>query len=140
MAKAVLRNPYITVNGVDVSAWVSQVALDETYDLEDVSTLGDAVYSHAAGVGVHTITIDFIQDFANSALEQTVNSVGASLVGTVVPIIVKPTSAAAGATNPKYSMNALVHEWQPLRGAVGGLSTVTAQWLVNAPGVTVAYS
>jgi hypothetical protein len=46
-------------------------------------------------------------------------------------MVVKPTSAAVGVTNPSYSFSAVVAEWQPLSGAVGELSSISTTWPIS---------
>ena len=50
------------------------------------------------------------------------------VVGTVVAIKVRPTTAAISATNPEYSGNVLVSEYSPLDGSVGDLATTSVSW------------
>jgi hypothetical protein len=53
------------------------------------------------------------------------------LIGTVVPVKVKPTSAAVSATNPEYRFDALISSWSPIAGAVGDLATVSVTWQIS---------
>jgi hypothetical protein len=46
-------------------------------------------------------------------------------------MIIKPVAGSTTATNPSYSFNALVSEWQPLSGAVGELATASVTWPVS---------
>ena len=58
-------------------------------------------------------------------------AVGSSLVGTSVPVVIKPTSGAVSATNPSYAFTAVCSEWQNVQGSVGELSTVSATWPIS---------
>ena len=44
---------------------------------------------------------------------------------------VRPVNTTVSASNPKYTFNALVAEWQPLSGAVGELAGVSATWPIS---------
>jgi hypothetical protein len=77
------------------------------------------------------LTLEFNQDFATSAPEITINAIGSSLVGTNTTVVIKPTSAAVGASNPSYTFSCVVAEWQPLSAAVGELATVSATWPIS---------
>jgi hypothetical protein len=83
------------------------------------------------GLADNSVTFEFNQDFATSGPEVTINAVGSSLVGTVTTCVIKPTSAAVGASNPSYTFSALCAEWQPLSGAVGELATVSTTWPIS---------
>jgi hypothetical protein len=52
---------------------------------------------------------------------------------------IKPTSGATSVSNPKYTFNALISEWQPLSGAVGELATASVTWPISGP-ITKAIS
>lgn len=86
-----------------------------------------------ANQGLLTIQLhlSLIKILQTSAPEVTINAVGSSLVGTNVTCVVKPTSAAVGASNPSYSFSAVVAEWQALSGAVGELATISATWPIS---------
>ena len=127
MAKVVLTNPQVSIGGVDLSGWVTNVTLQTTYDTIETTTFGSTAKSRVAGLADNSCSFDFIQDFANSAVEQTIYP----LLGTAAAVIVKPVNATTTTTNPQYSFNALVSDWTPLKGAVGQLSTATVTWPVS---------
>ena len=132
MAKIVLTNPSVTINSVDLSSSVSNITLDTKYDVLETSTFGaTGAKSRIAGLADSSVQIDFIQDFAASAVEVTINPVGASLVGTTTTIVVQPVAGTASTTNPKYTFTALISDWTPLKGAVGQLSTATVSWPIS---------
>ena len=87
--------------------------------------------TRVAGLSDNSLTLEFNQDFAAGGPEVSINAVGASLVGTNPTIVVKPTSAAASASNPSYTFTAVVAEWQVLSAAVGELSTISATWPIS---------
>ena len=127
MAKVVLTNPQVSIGGVDLSGWVTNVTLQTTYDIIETTAFGSTAKSRVAGLADNSCSFDFIQDFANSAVEQTIYP----LLGTAAAVIVKPVNTTTTTTNPQYSFNALVSDWTPLKGAVGQLSTATVTWPVS---------
>ena len=127
MAKVVLTNPQVSIGGVDLSGWVTNVTLQTTYDIIETTTFGSTAKSRVAGLADNSCSFDFIQDFANSAVEQTIYP----LLGTAAAVIVKPVNTTTTTTNPQYSFNALVSDWTPLKGAVGQLSTATITWPIS---------
>jgi hypothetical protein len=69
------------------------------------------------------VTISFNQDFAATKVNATLTA----LVGVQTTVVVRPTSAVVGATNPNFTLTgALMSEYRPVTGAVGDLATVGA--------------
>jgi len=77
--------------------------------------------------GLQNISLDvtFNQDFAASQVAATLDA----LVGTTTTVVVKPTSAAVGATNPSYTItDAFLAATQPVNGSVGDLATMSVSF------------
>lgn len=137
MARIVLTDANILFASNDISQYVTSVSLSTSYDVIDttgISTTG-AARTRVAGLADNSITVEFNQDFADNAIEELINGTTTTngTVGLVVAMQVKPTSAATSASNPKYTFNALISEWQPLSGAVGELATVSVTWPISGP-------
>ena len=135
MAKLVLTNASITVGGIDLSAWVTQVSLDTKYDILETTAMNSTAKTRIAGLADNSITLDFLQDFATSAVEQTIYP----LLGTATTIVILPNTATPGVLNPKYTVSALVAEWKPLDGSIGSLATASITWPVSGA-ITKAYT
>ena len=132
MARLVLTDASVVTNGINLSEFITSVALSTSEDVVDTTGMSSAsARTRVAGLADNSVTFEFNQDFATSAPEVTINAVGASLVGTTTTCVVKPTSAAVGASNPSYTFSAVVAEWQPLSGAVGELATVSTTWPIS---------
>ena len=133
MAKLVLTNASVTIGGVDLSAWVTSVTLDTKYDILETTAMNSTAKTRIAGLADNSITVEFLQDFATSAVEQTIYP----LLGTATTIVVIPQSptvaptVAVSALNPRYTVSALVTEWSPLKGGVGELASVSVSWPVS---------
>jgi hypothetical protein len=127
MAKQVLTNPQIIVNGVDLSDHIDSVTLDESYADVDTTAFGSGSKTRVAGLGDHKITLEFQQDFAASSVDATINP----LIGGTATISVKPLSAATSTTNPGYSVTALITDWKPVDGKVGELLKSSVTWPVS---------
>jgi hypothetical protein len=137
MARLVLTDANILFASNDISTYVTSIGLSTSYDVIDttgISTTG-AARTRLAGLADNSITLEFNQDYADNALEELINGTTTTngTVGLVVAMVVKPTSAATSASNPKYSFNALISEWQPLSGAVGELATASVTWPISGP-------
>jgi hypothetical protein len=127
MARIVLTNASVTFASTDISSYVSSISLSTSLDVVDTTAFGSTARSRVAGLADNQVTIEFFQDFASGALESVVYPT----IGTSVAMVVKPVAGSTSATNPQYSFNALVSEWQPLSGAVGELSTASITWPVS---------
>jgi len=127
MARIVLTNASITFASTDISSYVSSVTLSTSLDVVDTTSFGNTARTRVAGLADNQVTIEFFQDFASGALESVVYPT----IGTSAAVIVKPVAGSTTATNPSYSFNALVSEWQPLSGAVGELATASVTWPIS---------
>lgn len=131
MARIVLTDAKVTINGVNLSDHIASITLNESADVVETTAFSStAAKTRVAGLKDNSVTLEFHQDFAANNVEATINGTS-SLVGTVTSIVVQPTSAAVSATNPSYSFSALVSEWQSLSGSVGELSTASVTWPIS---------
>jgi hypothetical protein len=132
MARIVLTDASVVINGTNLSEFITSISLSTSEDVIDTTGMAaGGARTRVAGLADNSVTIEFNQDFASLATEATINAVGSSLVGTNTTIVVKPTSAAVSVTNPSYTFSAVVAEWQPLSGAVGELATVSTTWPIS---------
>lgn len=121
MAKVVLTDARVTVNGVNLSDHVSSVTVETSKDEVDVTAMGAAFKQLLAGLGDATITLSVFQDFAGGSVHSTVWPLYQA--GSQFPVTVRPTSAAESATNPTLTMTGVILTYSPLAGSVGDAST-----------------
>ena len=132
MARLVLTDASVLVNGVDLSQFITSVGLSTSEDVIDTTGMAaGGARTRVAGLADNSVTFEFNQDFAAGGPEISINPVISSLVGTNVTCVVKPTAAAVGVANPSYTFSAVVSEWQPLSGAVGELATISTTWPIS---------
>jgi len=128
MARIVLTNALVTVNGIDLSDLISSVSLNSSIDVVETTAFSStAARTRIGGLADNSISLEFHQDYASGEVEATIYP----LLGTVTTVTVKPVNAATSATNPLYTASALVSEWTPLNGAVGELATASVTWPVS---------
>jgi hypothetical protein len=141
MARIVLTNAYVLYASNDISQYVTSVALSSSVDVVDTTGLGSSARTRVGGLFDNQLTVEFNQDFADNALEELINgtSLATSTVGTAVAMEIRPVNTTVSASNPKYTFNALIAEWQPLSGAVGELVTASVTWPISGP-ITKAIS
>lgn len=133
MARLVLTNAYVLYASNDISQYVTSVSLSSSVDVIETTGLGSSARTRVGGLFDNQLTVEFNQDFADNALEELINgtSLATSTVGTTVAMEIRPVNGAVSASNPKYTFNALISEWQPLSAAVGELATVSVTWPIS---------
>jgi hypothetical protein len=126
MAIYVNKDVTVLVNAVDLTAYVTNVEVVKAVDsVESTSMSSTSTNGHqfVGGIQNNTVTISFNQDFAATKVNATLTA----LVGVQTTVVVRPTSAVVGATNPNFTLTgALMSEYRPVTGAVGDLATVGA--------------
>jgi hypothetical protein len=127
MAKLVFNNPKITINSVDLTDRIAQVSLDMSFAEVETTAFGDSAVTRVAGLGDHSFSASFHQDFSSSEVEQTIYP----LLGTTTEITVKPINVTTATDNPLYTFTVLVTEWSPIAGSVGELLTADVSWPVS---------
>jgi predicted secreted protein len=125
MAKQVFTNAYVTVNGTDLSDHIGAVTIDTSADEIETTAFGTAGWrSRVSGLKDGSIQLDWHQDFAASSVDSILNTAFGS-VGTVVVI---PNGTVASATNPRYTIPAVISSYSPVAGSVGDLLTFSTTW------------
>jgi len=126
MAIYVNKDITVLVNAVDLTTYVTNVEVVKAVDsVESTAMSSSSTNGHTfvGGIQNNTVTISFNQDFAATKVNATLTA----LVGVQTTVVVRPTSAAVGATNPNFTLTgALMSEYRPVTGAVGDLATVGA--------------
>lgn len=124
MATLVYTDATIIVNSVNLSQWCRSLTINYEAEMLDDTTMGTSgTRSNRPGLKNWSMDTEFLQDFAAGAVDATLFP----LIGAVpFPIEARPTSAAASATNPKYTGNAVLETYPPVAGEVGALGTVAA--------------
>ena len=135
MSEFMLNNASVTINSVDLSSYVTSVTLSQSADSLETTAMGDTARTFIGGLTNGTVDIDFNADFAASKTEATIYP----LVGTTTAVVVKPVDASTSATNPSYTFNVVVTEWDTLNGSIGELATHSVSWQI-AGAITKATS
>jgi hypothetical protein len=118
MAKEIIQFEKVEVNDVDLTDHVDQVAVSRKWDDNDVSALGASAHAHLLGLSDDTITLRFFQDFAASSVHATLGP----LAGSNTPFAVKVTKdsrSGLSATNPSFTMQSLLPNYDILNGDIG---------------------
>jgi hypothetical protein len=127
MARLVLTNASVVFGSTDLSTYISSITLNSTFDIVETTAFGNTAKTRVAGLADNSVTFEFHQDYATSAVEQTIYP----LLGTAVSVVAKPVAGTTTAVNPQYAFSALVSEWTPLNGSVGELATASVTWPIS---------
>jgi hypothetical protein len=138
MAKLVLRDCFIEVNGVNFSSHVSSVTVNLSKDEIDTTNFGGDGRERAHGLKDDSFELSFQQDFAAGEVDATLYPLWDDEDEFVVKV--RPTSAAIGATNPEYSATCILLEYTPLAGDVGDLSATDVSFPAQRSGIARATS
>lgn len=118
MAKQVLSNASVIVDGNDLSAYVQSVTLSYEAELQDDTTMGDDTRSNIGGLKNWSMDIQLVQDFAAGQ----VDAILFPLVGTSFTVELKPDAGAVSTSNPKYSGTGVLGSYSPIGNSVGDLA------------------
>jgi hypothetical protein len=127
MARLVLTNASVVFGSTDLSSYISSITLNSTFDIVETTAFGNTAKTRVAGLADNSVTFEFHQDYATSAVEQTIYP----LLGTAVTVVAKPVAGTTTAVNPQYTFSTLVSEWTPLNGSVGELATASVTWPIS---------
>jgi hypothetical protein len=127
VGKFVATDYNISINGTSFSASLAAATLDITAEEQDVTSFGSSFRSRIGGLKDASLSLDFHQDFAAASVDATLFP----LLGTQATVVIKPTSGTVSATNPTYTFNCLVTQYQPFASSVGDLATLSVSWPVS---------
>lgn len=138
MAKFVLKNAMITVNGVDISDHTKSVTVSLSKDEIDTTNFSGGGRERAHGLKDDSFEVALQQDFATGEVDDILYPLLNN--ETEFTVEVRPTAAAVSATNPKYTATCILLEYQPLAGDVGSLSETSVTFPAQRSGITRATS
>lgn len=133
MAKIVLRDCFIEVDGHDFSDHVSSVEVSLKKAGVDTTNFSGGGKEQVAGLKDDEFTINFQQDFDALSVDAVLYPLY-DLEGEFV-VKVRPRAGAASATNPEYSGTCILLEYQPLAGKVGDLSETKVKLPTQRSGI-----
>jgi len=128
MAKLVLTNSVVTLNGTDISNDVAAITLSTTAAEVPTTSFGSGgAVTRVAGLIDNSVTLSLHNEYSS------VEGLIYPLVGsTAVTMVIKPAgTAAAGTASPHFQFQVLVTEWSPVNGAVGELNTADVTWPIS---------
>jgi hypothetical protein len=118
----------VKVNSVDLSDHVTAVTLNRSFDELEVTAMGDTGHKFVKGLEASSVTISFLNDTASANVLATLQAAWGT---SVTVVLLQEKGTAVSATNPLYTLTALVNNTTDINGAVGDLGTQDVTWTVN---------
>lgn len=136
MAKVVLKDCYIVINGTDLSDHVSAVTLTLSKDGIETTSFSGGGRERVAGLKDDGLELTFQSDYAASSVDAVLYPLYNN--ETEFNVEIRPTSAAVSTTNPKYTATCVLFEYAPLDGKVGDLAETKVKIPTQRTGFTRA--
>ena len=116
-----LSNPVVTVNAVALTGFCTSASITRTQESIDTTAFGTTSREYSSGLANNECTMSLFMTYGTSEVYATLKA----LVGTRTTVTLKPTSAAASATNPTFTLTGAYLESLPLvQGAVGEMAQI----------------
>ena len=128
MAKQILTDVVVQLNGTAISQNVNSVELTTTSDAIETTSFGSSGWrEYKGGLKSGSVTLSMHNDYASTALD----SVLYNLFNTIATVAVFPAGTPAGTNAPKYEFTVLVDNVAPVSGAVGDLAVQNLTWTIT---------
>ena len=129
------NNVGLKIATVDLSEYITSITLTQTFDEVETTTMGSGAHTFAKGLESSTLQVDFLNDWAASKVQATLQAAyGTSVTAVVIPV----KGTAVGATNPLYTVSILVNNLTPV--GTGGPEDYARSSMTFTCTSTVAYA
>lgn len=85
------RDRFLSVNGVDLTAFVRSIEVTKKVATQDTTTTGDQNKTFSAGLPEFSLTVELEQSYAAAQVHATLQP----LVGTATAVIARPTDGSS---------------------------------------------
>lgn len=119
----VATNALFTVNGIDLSPYITEITPNYGSEAQDATTMGNGTRKNKGGLLVWSYDISWFWDQSTGGPNATIWS----LVGTTSCIEYRANNACSTVSNPSFSGVALVEDF-PQSAKVGTLLTATTKF------------
>lgn len=125
MAVETITGAHLTVNSVDLTAYIEGFTLTVSVSDSAYATFASDWQQQAAGgMKSGSLQINWKQDFAANKVDATLQPA----IGTVVTFVAKKDAGAVAATNPSYSGSVKISEYTPLNPQHGQIHGFATTW------------
>ncbi len=128
MAKYLLTDGFVSINGVDLSDHAHTLDTPQEKDRIDVSGFNSTGASEfLPGVKTESVSVGFRQNFASAKVHATLQPLFQN--NSTFAFEIRPTSTAVSATNPRFWGTASLFTYNGLSGERNDVGEVTAALL-----------
>jgi len=127
MPKFAATDYFVSINGTNFADSLNSVELAEEADNLETTAFGSTWRTRIGGLKQASLTLNFMQDFAAGS----VDAVLSPLLATLATVVIKPTSGTVTATNPSYTMLALVTQYSPFASSVGDIASLSVTFPIS---------
>jgi hypothetical protein len=134
MPKHVIEDAMVTLNSVDISNRVKKVTFVTAKRSPQEATGMTDSWEERIGVDIRSwrCSLDLFQDYSTASVFGVLRALLDSTVSSGLPIVVRPTTAARGTTNPEFQGSVLLDGDYPLIDAeVGAVNMAPVNLLGN---------
>ena len=127
MAKLVLTNSTVSLNGSDISSNIAAITLSTSAAEVPTTNFGSGgAVTRVAGLIDNSVTLSIHNEF------NSIDGLILPLIGsTAVTMIVKAGTAAVSTANPSFTFQVLCTNFNSINGAVGELNTSDVTWPIS---------
>jgi hypothetical protein len=132
MAKQILTDVVVQLNGTAISQNVNSVELSLSSDAIETTSFGSQGFrTYKGGLKSGSVTLSMHNDYASTALDGILYN----LFNTIATLTINPAGTPTGTSTPEYEFEVLVDNLTPVSGSVGDLAvqnlTLTITGSVN---------
>lgn len=130
MAKKVLLDAQLSINGTDVTTWTAKLELEDNFEDKDGTTFASGGAKEVLG-GLESgeVGITFKNSYTVGELDATMWA----LRRQVVTWTARADADAVSTSNPQYSGSILINKWVPIAGTVGDVAEVDVTFPLSGP-------
>lgn len=127
-AQVLLATSSSTGSTIDISSFVRSLEFTRTYDIHDVTTMGNTDRQRRAGIAEYSFNMSILQSYSTEdalggqgSLDQLLNTLAdVGQGGGSFYVAIRPNSQVIrGPSNPEYSGQMVLEEYAPIAGEVG---------------------
>jgi len=133
MAKLVLRDCYITINGTNFSDHVSSVTVSLSKKGVDTTSFSGGGAEQVAGLKSDEFDMELQQDYAAASVDAVLYPLYNN--ETEFTVEVRPSAGARSTTNPGYTGTCILLDYSPLDGKPGDLSNTKIKFPTQRTGI-----
>lgn len=130
MAKQILTDVVVQLNGTAISQNVNSVELTTTADAIETTSFGDSGWrTYKGGLKSGSVTLSMHNDYASTALDGILYN----LFNTIATVTINPAGTPTGTSTPEYEFTVLVDNLSPVSGSVGDLAVQNLTFTITGP-------